>query len=307
MTTFAVGRHLVDLPVGFATDERSLIKLYFGLSSDFKLVEVEILDGQATPASYAAAVEKRIAELASRQHRKLDRPMLIEHSEGPGPGRHLIRSYKDLLRTVSYKSEIYVLAGTSLLSATADSYGTDPLDAEDRLRAVASRISFESLPSGRGVCMGPVRIDSSHDEEVVSLSFSNPRIPHAKFTFFADALVENPKQSLLQQWDKESDAITRWIAKPYKTLGRGTARLAGMPAEQLLLETTDKGRKLFKFDIESMRADPSFARPYMHIGLDTDPADESVSLPASAWNEQQALDIWSAVVESVRLRPGSVG
>ncbi len=308
MKTHACGRHLIDLPVGFEILDGSEATLYFGLNADAPQARVVLLAAQATPATWAARVQQRIATLGNARHQTLGRPMLVQERAIAAGRTHLLRSYEDPQLTHVLRSEVLCLVGSAIAHLEAESYRVAPEEAEQRLLALAERLAAPASADApaSGLALGPLRAASDHVQEIATLNYRHASHAELLFSLRIDAMAANAQPTLLQRWDRNLPLLARALPGAPRTLRRGTLTLAGMAAEELLTQARLEGRTVQKFSAESSRPRPSLATPLLTLALDTEPVGPPERWPAPGWSEAEAVQAWDATTRSLRPRPGAV-
>ena len=306
MTTHAVGRHLIDVPSEFSLNG-SDVELTFGLTADFTKVEVTVKSFAESASTFEDFVRKRSNEIASERHDKLvDTSMLVE-TIPISPVAVILRAYRDSYTTKSFRSELLALVGNIILTCEQDSYGEPPAAAVQQLKLLSTQIKYrESTDGGKGFRFGHLLLASEHDQEHGTIYFRSEKAPGVTIEFYVDAISPDPSPSLLGRWHAPG-WDTAMIGPRPDVVREGPITLAGMQGEELLTKGQfRKGRVDVKYSAESKRRNPSFATPYMTIGLDTVPRVAPEQTPPASWTVLDATVVWDAVVKSVRLRPGSV-
>ena len=124
--------------------------------------------------------------------------------------------------------------------------------------------------------------------------------PQDLWTGYLDPKFQGRIETLLQRWDSKQHLLKQ-IGGKDEIVRRGKRRIADMDGEELLTKGLEDDLGSLLFGVESVRRDGSFAKPILSVRLTTGLRDEK-----SSWSPREAVPVWDAVVNSVRLRPGSV-
>ena len=308
MQTHACGRHLIDLPPGFEIAKGSAATLYFGLDAEAPQLRCTLLAAKSSQAEWTALVAKRLAALGNTRHQHSAGSMLIlERAVEPGR-THLLRSYEDPQLSHVLRSEVFCLTGNAIAHLEAESYRVPPDEAEQRLLLVANQLisPVTSDAPGPGLALGPLRVASNHAQEIATLFYRHASHPDLLFSLGMDAMAANGEATLLQRWDRRLPLLARALPGGPRTLRRGALKLAGMAAEELLTSAVLEGRAVQKFSAESSRPGPGFATPLLTLALDTEPTGPQEKWAPPVWSEAEAMRVWDATTNSMRLRPGAI-
>ena len=280
MTTRGLGRYLIDLPSTwrFGSGE---VTLYYGLGTDFKTVEVTVIDQGVTPAQFQAAVVWRAQRVQDVTNDKTRRSMLvgswpvdvrIDDGQG-GRGRQavLLRYYNDTTLDIGLDHELHLLLGNIYVQLKAKSYeGLDSAtetaaQVDTRLKTLARRIFLVTDPARAdpGFILGPIVIDGPQDHEQATIKFYDPQRRDVTLEIDSSAVTPDESPHLLNRIDRDIAASNT----PIHVLRRGAHDFAGMTGEEVLFTAEEKidddkshvHRIIFVG--ESYRSDPGLLRP----------------------------------------------
>ncbi|HEY4357758.1 MAG TPA: T6SS immunity protein Tli4 family protein [Acidobacteriaceae bacterium] len=316
MKPMCIGRFVMSVPqdVNF----RGNVKLFYGLGKNFKTVNARIESQDATPESMRRQMDAEAREIdEGDKNRKTKKSMLLDYRVINDQMIYL-RKHDDLISAKASNHELHVLVEKTQLVLEADSFeGLDPgpdfpiepfEQVQARLFRIASQIRLTDDPenAGAGFCLGPVVIDSDNDEEEASMGFRMSRYPDFSLGIYSKALTPGSMDKPLLE---RASAVTDRF--DFDVLRKGETSFAGMKAQEWLAKGIDDHDNLILFfRAESMRADPAFVRPLMSIKLQT--GGQLVSGPnkgkyvASSLTPREAVALWDAMVQSVRVRPDAV-
>lgn len=322
MQTQCVGRYLIDVPDTFAWTESPDATLYYGLGSDHKTIDAQIIDSDSNPEKFGARVRKRADAIAKEVNAETGGSMLIEN-KGLDRHRVLLNYYRTAELDRSQTYEVHVLSGRTHILLKTDSFPEDKEPAEIRLVRLSTQIRNEvsEKSSAPGLCLGPVVINADHDHEEISTYARDKRRPDVLLSVYMSASTPDQEEGLIEQIEREKEAFSTGP----KFLRKGRTNMGGMDAEEALMRFDEDGISMHSFAIWSKRQSPSFARPTITLNLNTggevssnprrpDPLrygvlgevdlDDSKTV-SSSLSDQEATMLWDTIVRSVRLRPGA--
>lgn len=305
MRPFAFSRYVIDLPAGFAITTGSRVILTYGLTADFVTTEVEVLETSADKAKLKALVANRAAQFAGEQHEKLKSSMLAANL-AISETASLLRRFDDYSLTEYFNCELYALVGDTIVLAKASVYNNNIAPVEARLTRLLSQMTRPAgtAQAGKGFMLGPVLIDTGHDQERSLLTLHDATQPDVWVQIYTTAISVDPEKSLIQRGDA-NEPLVRAAGVTWDTLRKGQTRIAGMEADEVLIGYKQDGKTGYLFEAESRRAHPSFERQMLDIELQS--GFLSGGRPAeSSWSKAEMLAVWNALIKSVKLRPGAV-
>ena len=300
---------------------RGNVTLYYGLTADFKTVDVYVESTGATTESMRSQMDASAKEIdEGDKNWETKKSMLLDYRVISDHAIYL-RRQDNLGISAASKHELHVLVGDTQLLLQAESYEgvpeagryaadgkvEPPEKVAERLFKIAGQIRQYDDPekAGPGFCLGPVVIDSDNDEEQASMGFRMSRYPDFSLGIYSKALTPGSDKPLLQRASAVTDRFD------FDVLRKGETSFAGMKAQEWLAKGIDAHDNLILFfRVESMRADPAFVRPLMSIKLQT--GGQLVSGPnkgkyvASSLTPREAVALWDAMIQSVRVRTDAV-
>jgi len=306
MRTHCIGRYLVDLPKDFEQTLNDYATLTYGLGTDFKTAEVEIISTGATPELFKAAVMKRRAEIASEWNRAANASMLAYEKEISST-QFLLRAYDSASLAQYHKIELHLLMGGTYVLLKADSFDNKFAPVEARLLKLATQISpfKDAIPTAKGYCLGNILINADHDQEQVDANFRDPQHPDLRLNISMNALTGTETPTLLGRSSESNPLYKILLTAGQTTLRKGVTKLGEMHAEEVLDRLKLEDRIRLQFRVEAIRPVPSFAQPALDIVLNLGEEDEGKRL-SSSLTDYEAMGVWDAIIKSVRLRPGAL-
>jgi len=311
-----MGRFVMSVPQDVTF--RGNVKLFYGLGKNFKTVQASIESQDATPESMRRQMDAEAREIdEGDKNRKTKKSMLLDYRVINDRMIYL-RKQDDLISASASNHELHVLVEKTQLVLEADSFeGLDPgpefpIEPFEQVQARLFRIASEIRPyddpekAGSGFCLGPVVIDSDNDEEEGAMGFRMSRYPDLRIGIYSKALTpEGTDKPLLERVSRVTERFD------FDVLRKGETSFAGMKGQEWLVKgINDHDNLILFFQVESMRADPAFVRPLMSIDLQT--GGQLMSGPdewkyvASSLTPREAVALWDAMVQSVRVRPDAV-
>lgn len=221
---------------------------------------------------------------------------------------------------------MYVLIGKTQLVLSANSaegvpeagrYEPDgkvetPEQVASRLFRIAGAIRAvdASKKVGPGYCLGPVVIDSDHDEERGNAYMTIDRYPDLLVEFFSEGLTpDQPDQQLANRSQIANDYSAIHV------LRNRDITLGGMKAHEWLARMTDHDHddiEMLSFAAESIRPNPALIRPYLNITfgaggqLTRGPDADIGKYVSSSLTPKEATALWDAMIQSIRVRPDAI-
>ncbi|MBB3013944.1 T6SS immunity protein Tli4 family protein [Cupriavidus alkaliphilus] len=172
---------------------------------------------------------------------------------------------------------------------------------------IRSRADNE-IPTGPGFCIDKGFIaGNDYRSESVQVGITLPQHPNAFISFDASTGAEEDR--LLERVDKFLAAA---IAGPFaglKVLRKRERTVGAIPAEEYATAATGNGQRVYVFAWESQGKNKSLSEQNVSAGLRV--LEQPVVSPQTPYrpafqSDDEALQLWDAIIESIRLRPGAV-
>ncbi|WP_134928828.1 T6SS immunity protein Tli4 family protein [Pseudomonas protegens] len=333
MLTQCVGRLLIDLPVGTT---------WAAQASTAQLAHLKISVKTGVSAQqYIHRVETRWKEIQAIKSDNFGAPYLrpserISTHEGGVVFAYeyesidsLAEDDKTLVKKLFHQAEGFLLRNETLFEFTPSNNSKDIIPALfPRLHARAD----DEFPTRPGLCLSGAFIDdyydlSQGDEEEVSWRFNLPLnlnliIRHSKIWQPAESLLQRDKSSL-------GEAISYMAFTPeskdkYKQheFRRAERQVGDLKGEEGVSGATEGESKFgYKTSISGVWEFPGLImpspQPRVSVRLTTpEYSTTSAPIPGGGFpvhddlsdgpNEEQFFEIWNAIIESVRFRPGAL-
>ncbi len=294
--THAIGRHLVDVPGNaklletWKFDEDPLEPLPIKSDAHFKQI-----------------VDHKEAELRATKH-ETEGNMFIQRVNHSGGGITLI-SWRQAFSKISYRFDAYFRSGAR---AVLYSGGLS----KDRKQAVLANFETMSrewreiksgeIPEGIGFVAGEMILaDKQLNSESWSLVIQLANKPDVSLEISSFVVGKvDPEQTLR----KRAGGIVAGMLG----MGLGLIRLRNRErpvgpiwAEEILVAGTQNGKRSHGFKWEAPGKANSLAEPQLNVELEVGESAYTTNAQSFA-SDEEALELWDAIVDSIRLRPGAV-
>lgn len=294
------GRFVIDLPPNAV------------IRPSYRLWGVSLEKLQDSASAIGGILDARERELRAQPHRKSNGSMFVRRIEF-GPGSRGIYSWSS-----SVNSEIYRLEAYAVARPAAQVYRWRPeisYDREERamLRTktwtsnLRSREPLE-IPTDPGFCINDGFIaGSAFQVEGFRIGVSFPDHPGAQFLFRSSTGAEENR--LLERMGGFLMGVAK-LAAGITTLKKGVRNIGQIQAEEYATAGSQDGQRLYSFTWESQGKDDSITEPNLaaQLGvLERNPDDQGKPPPPAFASDAEAVALWDAIVESIRLRPGAAG
>ncbi|WP_123405010.1 T6SS immunity protein Tli4 family protein [Pseudomonas frederiksbergensis] len=333
MQTYCVGRLLIDLPKGATWTTQAS-------GAQLGNMALSVTTG-VTQQQYDELVEHRWQEVLAIKTDNNGKAYLrpSERIATPEGGAVFVYEYEHVdglaeddetvVQQLFHQAEGYLWRDGTLFKITPS------LNSKDAIAKLFPRLharAADEIPSRPGLCLSGAFVDgyydlASGDQEEVSWGFTLPR---NLGVVVRHGMVWEPEQPMLErrrEADRESAGlIARMLADPGVVAGRkeyrAATRVVGeMDGEEYVMGGTEgKGPQEFKTNVGGEwnfvgRGTPT-PLPSVNLGMDTTyltsrkpstlgdfPNFEDVS---GGPTEAEFFEIWDAIIESVRFRPGAL-
>ena len=293
--THAIGRHLVDLP-----GDARVIESY-----RINDVKVEPLPNVKTRASFDGLVSEKEKELRAAKHDTRG-SMFVERVPHANGSTTLI-SWSLPSWEKGYTFDTYFWAGNSAFRYVGDvslDRKEAALDRRQRYSQEWYQLTPGELPQGVGfVADGAVLVDKNFNLESWSMAvqFAGKPDVHFDISAFAEKRVEEPLRK--RMGGTLSGLLGNIVGL---TQLRNRERPVGpIWGEEVLVAGTEKGKRAYSFAWEAPGKAWSLAEPNINIALGVLESAYETNKESFA-SDEEALELWDAIVDSIRQRPGAV-
>ncbi|MFM0156064.1 T6SS immunity protein Tli4 family protein [Paraburkholderia sediminicola] len=212
-----------------------------------------------------------------------------------------------------FKSEGYLFADHTLFHTTGG-IGEDGLyDAENIYNDIYRRIKARdnwAVPAESGFCVdgGIITGSSTHTEEVSQSFALMPGRPALLLIKLRDSMDDDQGQPLTKNLSELRAQLDR-MPGSYRILRKGKRVVAGMDAEEVLFALQDGPITVYRFYLLAPGNPATLAQPHTSVELLLGTSSRSDLPPDQATSpvdEAGALQVWDALLNSLRPRPGAV-
>ncbi|WP_454764768.1 T6SS immunity protein Tli4 family protein [Cupriavidus campinensis] len=293
--TRAIGRHLIDIPFEAITME----------SYKFDDVSIEIQPQVITHSDFERFMATRERELREAKHET--RGIMLVDKVAHTNGSMTFVSWNKEFSERLYYLDTYFRVGTRTLkySDTAlPKNSKSVLTVRDEMAREWHEIPPGEIPTGIGFVAGDVILaDGDFNPEHWQMLIKLNGKPDAWLKASAYAQWE-PEPSLRDRAGGVVASLLTTVAG-FERLRSRSRPVGPIEADEILLAGTQNGKRVYGFKWEAPGKAQSLAEPNLNLSLDV---RESAYLTnaESFSSDEEALEIWDRVVESIRLRPGAV-
>ena len=298
-TTHCFGRFLVDLPPQAR------------VAANYKIWGEEIKKVTMTAGQLSSTIESRERDLKSKNH-ETEGVMLVRITSHENESASII-SWNRPYSTALMRSEAYLVTPNNWavfqyggnvaprkLETAVDFY-------ESLSRNIRSRQPNE-IPTEPGFCIdGGYIAGREYMAESFNVGFTMPQHPGMHFSIGASTGAEEDK--LLDRIGGFFQTEVLGVAVGLDTLRKRRRPVGPLPGEEYAVAASDKGQRVYSFIWEFQGKDNSLSEPNINVGLtvlERDPDSQGNPPPPAFESDAQALELWDAIIASIRLRPGAV-
>jgi len=293
--TIAIGRHLVDVP-----ESAKLIPQW-----RYNGVPIEFRDDIVMDEDYDDLLEDREQELRAAKHNKYG-SLFVQRVPHANRGVTLV-SWNRPGGTIMYRLDTYFRVGSHTM-VYAGEVATELRDSAvsvcDELSREWKEIAPGTLPGGKGFVAGrTMLVDTDFNPESWSLAIRLAGKPDValRITAFARS-VDRP--GLRERAGGILPSLLGSIVGMHQL--RNRARPIGpIVADEILIAGTENGKRLYTFKWEAPGKAYALDEPNINITMNVLDSAYKTNQESFA-SDEEALELWDALVESIRLRPGAV-
>ncbi|CUJ52159.1 T6SS immunity protein Tli4 family protein [Achromobacter kerstersii] len=258
--TWAIGRHLIDLPSDWIYSTGSPVTLSYGLDADFTTVEVRVLGTDVTAERFTDALNERSSQIEQVRHSS--GKSMLNSDVRPNATTARLRYFTNRLLTDYRTHELHLLVNDVYVLLKTHSFNNVMAPVEARLTSLAETITTVSDPTraGPGFGLGPIIIRDWHDQEFGIVKFYPPA-SNIALEVWISALQPQEDLNMAEQ---EKRFLRRLH---YAVLRSKPLTLAGMRSEQRGISYRNGDHHAFLFIAQSYRDTPSFVQPSIHLRL----------------------------------------
>lgn len=223
---------------------------------------------------------------------------------------------KNILNEQFYQSEGYVWSNNTMFTVTPLAADDQADDAVPNARDVFPRIEGRAntaIPTQAGFCFdGGIVTGQQKLNESATAYFERPSMPGGLIFGIEMRPVVPSDDKLLDRVSGLKQALGNLVSHT-RTLRSRERPLAGMNGQELLLKLNLNGTDAYDFiwefkgvpspDGEPMHVTTPHARLELSVG---DQKDAKAAYVGSTLSEEEAIELWDAILNSFRLRPGAI-
>ncbi|PYC42598.1 T6SS immunity protein Tli4 family protein [Pseudomonas protegens] len=295
--TYCYGRFLIDLPPQAK------------INAGYNLWGIKIKGLEDTPTSLAAKIDQREIELKNQKHKKIQSSMFLRRVD-LGEGATGLLSWSSDASTEMYRLDTYLVSKPE--GRTYYRKGEISVDRERRGIEIATSLARNlrsrapnEIPAEPGFCIDRAYIaGDSFQSEGFGIGVTFPEHPRTFLAFRSSTGAER---------DRLLDRVSGFLMGAAKMVAgietlRKRERGGAIPADEYLLAGSAKGQRTYTFLWEAQGKDESINEPHLKVELSVEEADvdDDGKPPAPAFkSDKAALELWDAIIDSIRLRPVS--
>ncbi|WP_255594077.1 T6SS immunity protein Tli4 family protein [Achromobacter sp. ES-001] len=298
--THCFGRFAIDLPPNAV------------VRPSYRLWGVSLEKLQDPASAIAGILDARERELKAQPHSKTGGSMFVRRIEF-GPGARGIYSWSSRVNSEVYRLEAYAIAEPShqvYRSRPEISYDREER-AMQRAKTWTSNLRSRQpleIPTDPGFCIdGAFIAGSAFQVEDFEVGVTFPNHPGAQFLFRSSTGAEENR--LLERMGGFLMGVAKLVAG-MTTLRKGERNIGPIQAEEYATAGSQEGQRLYSFTWKSQGKDDSITEPNLaaQLGVLERNRDNQGNPPPPAFaSDAEAVALWDAIVESIRLRPGAAG
>ena len=298
--THCFGRYLVDLP------PQAVIRTSYKVWGD----PITYSIGK-TPESLKSEIRKREAQLKAIPHKKLEGSLYVRRVSHQNGSVSLISWKAPFSKELMWMESFLVATDPSRVfhyegDISPDKQETAVALADSLAKNIRSRADNE-IPTGPGFCIDQGFIaGNDYRSESVQVGITLPQHPNAFISFDASTGAEEDR--LLERVD---NFLAKAVSGPLaglKVLRKRERNVGAIPAEEYATAATGNGQRVYVFAWESQGKNKSLSEQNVSAGLRVleQPLDSPQTPYQPAFqSDDEALQLWDAIIDSIRLRPGA--
>lgn len=294
--THCFGRYLVDLPPDAQVNAK------YKLRNN----EIVLLKGYDSHM-LKADLDKREAELKLQKH-NTQGSMFVQRASHANDSQTIVSWIRPTY------DKMYWAEARLVYREPYRAYQYDGKVATDRLavgltareklaRSLRPRADNE-IPKESGFCIeGGYIAGNEWMDETVRVSVGFPKHPGVDFGISIFAVGKPDKPLLERMGGTMSDLLGKFAG--LKMLRKGKRPVGPVDADEIATAANEKGQRLYAFAWEAPGKPKSNEFPNINVELGVLEQTPPPQTPPFK-NDAEALELWDAIIDSIRLRPGAV-
>jgi hypothetical protein len=296
--TTCFGRFLMDVPPGASVSKISTGYLFGSLKSE----RVDV-DGKG----FSQFIAKREAIYKGNDKKK---ERIIVRNYAPYSDARVLVTVEDVFGRDNFGFEAYGLKGPILFSMKEKSYDEKVLKNEvlpdiERMLSNLRLRQPQETPVSPGLCIQDAFIESDGSEkayENIRLNLDFKKWPDLNISIETMTMAKAEPSLLERLGSAKVPEIFMSLMGQIKTLRRGVHNVGSIKGEESLnMVPTDEGYKVHQFRWESRYELDDPFKPVIIVELSTGQGEDEDVRPTIS--EKEAVELFDAVVNSIRLRP----
>lgn len=297
MKTVCIGRHLLDVPAGSETAIGD---------ADVEIITIERVPPLVGDGDYAARLLAHEQSLRTAPHETEGSRLRLVRVVNNGALKVFV-SRENERDTIMNDVEAFATAERSVWRLHYQTANQRVDHVVSLIADIASKITARdtnSIPSSDGACIAGGLLRRKPEE---AESFSGGARDQAlswTLNFASETRGDYaPSERLFARVDRAIDMAGS--SSGIKTLRRATLTVAGRSAQEYVALYPEKGATIFDAKLETYGTQSPMS-PMVKLSLEVGwPDKANLQDPRKFLNQDQALELWDAIVTSVRLRPGA--
>ncbi len=294
--TIAIGRHLVDVP-----GDAKLQQIWRYANTKLERLPVR------SDADLLRVVDEREALLRS-QPQRTHRQKFIERISLAN-GSVLLVSWADQSSEFAQYCDAYFFAGDRAIKFSGETEPSEKqiaVDSRNRLSREWRAVPDGQVPAGVGFVAGDMLLAANRfNPESWELSIQLAGKPDVSLDVSAYAHARTKPEGLRERAGGALAGLLGTVAGLMQLRNRRRP-VGSIEADEILVAGNQDGKRAYGFKWEAPGKPGSLAEPNLNVSLEVGESAYRTNAQSFA-NDQEALEVWDAVVESIRLRPGAAG
>jgi hypothetical protein len=307
---WCIGRFVFDRP---ATSEISSQRYEFRGEKLETQYNVSLASYKATVETWEKALRERPRLDPGRERMETGHPWLERAFSPVADSRVFVfQKLESNGDPISFDSESYIYGKTALFHTTGEigssAIGQSEQIYSDLVRRIKERDNW-AVPTEAGFCFdgGIVTGPSTYPEEVSQSFALMPGRPALLVIQMRTSFTADQGDTLTRTLPELRAQLSR-IPGHYRIIREGKRTIAGMNAEEVLFEIREGQITAYQFYLLAPGEVRTHAKPHTAIQLllGASRPDLTPDQATSPVDEAGALQVWEAILNSLRLRPGAV-
>lgn len=297
MKTLCIGRHLLDVPTSATTSIGD---------AEVDVIAIERVPTFLSDSDYAAHLQQHEQKLRMSAHEtEGSRLRSVRTANGDTLKLFVSRVDERSTRTSLVEGFLYANPAAWRLHFRASDKDVDAIAA--RIADIAGKVTPRAAdlqPTSAGACIADGLLQRKPQETETFSGGARDQSLSWTLNFTSDTQGDYaPNERLFARVDRAIEMAGS--GSGIKTLRRATLTVAGRSAQEYVALYPEKGATIFDAKLETYGTRSPMS-PMVKLSLEVGwPDKPNPQDPRKFLNQEQALELWDAIVKSVRLRPGA--